>query len=146
MTDKEAVLALEPHACVERTLDGWDVREYPSGRHVIAHGSTPDRAAEKYFGEFAFLDEKAEGQRKPDRAIPTEVVSKAETWSQRVRVDSPTKRKGVSIANGKVYRSLFQAGGKRVHLGYFPLTPEGLEKASAICQLAADLHFRDSVK
>jgi len=98
------------------------------------------RAAENYFGEFAFLDVHLEGQRKPDRPIP-EFISKAETWSQRVRVDSPTGRKGVSIANGKAYRSLFQAGGKRMHLGYFPLTPEGLERASAVCQLAADLHF-----
>ena len=44
MNDKEAVRTIEPNACIERTLDGWDVREYPSGRRVIAHGSTPGRA------------------------------------------------------------------------------------------------------
>lgn len=97
-------------------------------------------AAVKYFGEFVFLDENSEGQRKPGRPI-LDIISKAETWGQRVRVDSKTKYKGVSIANCNRYRAGIHVNGKRVHLGYFPLTPIGLQKASEACQSAIDLYF-----
>lgn len=98
-------------------------------------------AAEHHFGEFAFLGARSENSERPDNGVGQSLTLKAEAWGKRVRVDNKTGRKGVTITRGIRYQANFCAGGKRKYLGNFPLTPDGLEKASAVCQLAADLYF-----
>ena len=63
--------------------------------------------------------------------------------NKRIRVDNTTGRKGVSVHQGK-YRATLKINGKYKHLGYFPLTSEGLEAASEKYQFVFDLYYGDS--
>lgn len=61
--------------------------------------------------------------------------------NQRVRANSKTGLKGINI-RGNRYKAGIGAFGKRIHLGTFPLTPEGLEAAKTARRLAEELHWR----
>lgn len=67
-------------------------------------------------------------------------TAKEQARNRRVRSDSKTGRKGVTIYRNAYISQIF-ANGKAVVLGHFPLTPEGLEAASNIYDFAADLYF-----
>lgn len=43
MSDKEAVRALEPHATIDRTEEGYAIRKHPEGR-VLGAGCAPAKA------------------------------------------------------------------------------------------------------
>lgn len=62
--------------------------------------------------------------------------------NKRVRVDSKTGERGVTITRCR-YCVGIAAAGVRYHLGYFPLTPEGFEAAKAARKLAEDLYWGD---
>jgi hypothetical protein len=64
--------------------------------------------------------------------------------NQRVRVDNRTGVRGVTIANRNRYKAGLKVGGKRIHLGYFPMSPAGLEAAKAARLLAEDLYWGDN--
>ncbi len=61
--------------------------------------------------------------------------------NQRVRVDSKTKIRGVTVASKNRYKAGITVNGVRRHLGYFPLTPTGLKAAKAARRLAEDLYW-----
>jgi hypothetical protein len=89
-----------------------------------------DFAADFYFGEFAFLG-------------PTPVdFCGSESSQERRRLQRPNKtgRRGVNVHHGIKYRSKIWVNGKVKHLGYFPLTSEGLKRAALVYEFAKDLY------
>jgi hypothetical protein len=60
--------------------------------------------------------------------------------NQRLRSDNKTGHKGVSI-NGNGYVANICVDGKNIYLGFFPLTPEGLQAASEAYVKAAKKYF-----
>ena len=93
-------------------------------------------AADLYYGDFTFL-----GTKRADdcevRRVPVGLQS------PRVRANR-VGRKGVWVKRGNTYCAGIQVGKKRIHLGHFPLTPEGLEAASGAYEIAAKLYFGGS--
>ena len=61
--------------------------------------------------------------------------------NQRLRSDSKTGVRGVTIAARHRYKAGITADGKKIHLGYFPLTPAGLEAAKAARLLAEEVYW-----
>jgi hypothetical protein len=56
-----------------------------------------------------------------------------QSQNRRLRSDNKTGRKGVTIAYGRKYRAVARVDGKNKHIGYFPLTPDGLQAADEAC-------------
>lgn len=86
-------------------------------------------AADLYFGEFAFLAIGTKGRQE-------------EKCGQKRCLQKPNKTgcKGVGIHHGIKYRAKIWVNGKEKHLGYFPLTPDGLERASGVYNFAVGLY------
>ena len=61
--------------------------------------------------------------------------------NQRLRADSKTGCRGISIVGGKRYCAGITAKGVHYHLGSFPLTPTGFEAAKTARQLAEDIYW-----
>jgi hypothetical protein len=59
--------------------------------------------------------------------------------NKRMRVDNKTGCVGVTIANGTRYRASAKIDGRQKHLGYFPLSPEGLKAADEAVKKAKRL-------
>ncbi|HUD73480.1 MAG TPA: hypothetical protein VMQ76_00295 [Terracidiphilus sp.] len=96
-----------------------------------------DFAADLYFGEFALSEKSVE--------IRQVRCTRSGPRNHRIRANNKTGHRGVDIQRNK-YRSTIQVNKKRIHLGCFPRTPDGLEAASEIYQFAMDLYFGDFAK
>ena len=69
------------------------------------------------------------------------VPQRIQCRNQRVRKDNKTGVKGVFIYKGRCYGSRSKVDRKDRHLGYYPLTSEGFEKACAARRLAEFLYW-----